>query len=272
MPHRQRRKSETGFYHVVSKGDGGQVIFEGDSDRLHYLSLLAHALDARKANLHAYCLMSNHVHLLIEDREDELSELMKEINESYARYYAKKTGRVGHVFQGRFWSEPVGTDEHFLAVMRYIHSNPEPAGICRAKDYPWSSYRAYIGDTGEVRAHKAYASRRLDKSQDSPVVTTKLALSLLGGAEAFKNFSRLGGRDARPFPGSTLSNHIAPDELVNIALRILGRETLYGLKKMKPCERVTYFEQLSKAGFTHSEIARVTGIGQASISRALKKS
>lgn len=250
MPHAQRKRSETGFYHIVSKGDGGQVIFEEREDRFRFLEELETSASEHGIEIHAYCLMSNHVHLLVRDRESMLSEFMKQLNENYARYYARNTGRVGHVFQGRFWSEPVECDEHFLAALRYIHANPEPPGICKAKEYPWSSYRAYVGS-------KSF-------------VITELALSLLGSVSRFCEFHEESRLSAKPFAGSTLTNHLSYDELSAIAVSIIGRETLNGLRMMTPKCRAPYLLKLHDAGMTRGEIARVTGLGPRSVERTLK--
>lgn len=250
MPRTQRKRSESGFYHVVTKGDGSQIIFEDDADRVRYLKTLEMAADESGIVTHAYCLMSNHVHLLVHDERSELSAFMKKLDEDYARYFSKKSARVGHVFNGRFWSEPVETDEHYLAALRYIHSNPEPANICLARDYPWSSYRSYVAD--------------------SSFVHTDFALQLLDGVQAFESFHFSGGSFAKPFKGSSLRGHLTVDELARVAVCLLGRDTLASIKTLKPKDRLPHLEALSNAGFTVSEIARVTGIGQASVHRMLK--
>ena len=249
MPHTQRKRGESGFYHAVTKGDGGQIVFEKDADRLRYLKELETAAGDFKVEVHAYCLMSNHVHLLLEDQDGELGLFMKQLNERYAMYYAKTTGRVGHVFQGRYWSEPVDSDDYYLAAMRYIHANPEPPGICKASAYAWSSYGAY--------------------ARASSFVKTDLALSMLGGVEAFEAFHIDAIKYAKPFPESKLTAHLSSDEQLNVAVSILGRDVLNSLKGLKPQERRTRVEQLAQAGFSDTEIARLTGIGRSSIRRDL---
>ena len=255
MPHVSREKSESGFYHVVTKGDGGQIIFEDERDRAHIEAHIKATLADCHVKLHAYCLMANHVHFLLQDEQGELSAFMKAINENHAMYIAKKIGRVGHVFQGRFWSEPVVTDEHFLAALRYIHANPEPAGICSAADYRWSSYSAY----------------RDADDEKALFVTTDFALSMLGGRADFEAFQQPGGRFARPFAGSRLMGHLSADELARVALDLLGRETLYGMRSLKPAERSPHLRKMAEAGFTASEIARLTGLGQPSVYKLLKE-
>ena len=252
MPHVQRIKSGTGFYHAVIKGDGGQIIFESDADRLRFLEELERATRDFGVSVHAYCLMANHVHLLIEDPKDNLSAFMKQLEERYAMYFRKITGRVGHVFRGRFWSEPIDTEERLLATIRYIHANPEPPGMCRASEYRWSSYQAYMGAPS--------------------VATTKLILGILGSPEAFASFHENAGSFAKPFPQSKLCRHLSYDELTHIAISLLGRDTLNALKMQKPLMRQPYLELLAAAGFTATQIARITGVGQASINRALHES
>lgn len=255
MPHGERKKSETGFYHVVVKGDGGQILFEGDGDRKRFLEELKRAKADHGIAVHAYCLMSNHVHLLVEDAgegRDGLGPFMKQLCERYAMHFRKRTGRVGHVFQGRYWSEPIGSDEYFLACLRYIHANPEPAGIGPASGYTWSSYSEYAGKPG------------------FGVASTELALGLLGGPSGFESFQENGGAFARAFPKSSLVRHLSYDELLRIAKNVLGEETFARLKEMDPDERAENLRMLAAAGFTESQIARLTGIGRSSIVRSLK--
>ena len=97
--------------------------------------------------LHAYCLMDNHVHLLLQEQEETLGEIMKRVGVSYAYWFNRKYERVGHLFQGRFRSETVEDDAYFLTVLRYIHQHPVQAKlVARCSDYPWSSYAAYANE------------------------------------------------------------------------------------------------------------------------------
>ena len=250
MPRTVRKGSESGFYHIVTKGDGSQVIFEGERDRMRYLSMLQKAAIDYEVKIHAYCLMSNHVHLLIRDEKRAVSDFMKQLDEQYAMYFAHITARAGHVFQNRFWSEPIESEAHFLSTIRYIHANPEPAGICKLNEYPWSSYRAYL--------------------EGSSFVSTEMALALLGGFDGFIVFSASGGRFAKPFRDSSLTRHLSPDELVQIASIILGSEMLANLRALNPRSRQEPLKQLVEAGFTTKEISRVTGLGCSSIQYALQ--
>ena len=251
MPHVPRKKSESGFHHVVTKGDGSQVVFESDKDRKRYLGDLADSLNDHRVKLHAYCLMSNHVHLLIQDKDGNISSFMKQLNERYAMYFREVTGRVGHVFQRPFWSEPVDTDERFLCTVRYIHANPEVAHMCSTSEYPWSSYKAHLAE--------------------SPIVEVSLTRDLLGSVSQFESFSASGGRHATPFSGSKLRGHLSYDELLGVACHAIGKQTLNSLKAMVPRDREAPIKALRSAGLSEREIARLTGLGRASVRAAFNR-
>ncbi len=144
MPRSARKKSSSGIYHIVLRGINKQRIFEDDEDSLYFLEKLKIYKDISGYEIYAYCLMSNHVHLLMKEGEEPLSTAFRRIGASYVYWYNWKYSRAGHLFQDRFRSEPVETDEYFLTVMRYIHQNPLKAGIVKEiQEYPWSSYREY---------------------------------------------------------------------------------------------------------------------------------
>ena len=135
--------SYTSFYHVIVRGIGKQILFEENADYRFYLSILKKHSIETNIRVYAYCLMENHVHILLYDPEKNLSLLMKKIGVCYAHFFNKKYERTGHLFQDRYLSEPVETEAYLLTVYRYILKNPEKAGICTPKNYPWSSYHEY---------------------------------------------------------------------------------------------------------------------------------
>lgn len=140
-----RERSNTGIYHIMLRGVNKQNIFEDDEDRFKFLEILKHFKGVCKYDLYAYCLMSNHIHILLKEREDSVSVAIKRISSSYVLWYNKKYKRSGHLFQERFKSETVNDDEYFIRVLRYIHQNPIKAGmvntIARTK---WTSHFDYI--------------------------------------------------------------------------------------------------------------------------------
>ena len=114
MPRSARKKSSSGIYHVILRGINKQRIFEDDEDNLYFLEKLKTYKDISGYELYAYCLMSNHLHLLIKEGGDSLSIAFRRIGASFVYWYNRKYSRSGHLFQDRFKSEPVETDEYFL--------------------------------------------------------------------------------------------------------------------------------------------------------------
>lgn len=134
------------LYHITSRGDGQEDIYLDDGDRVLALAVLEDV--ARRLNwcIHAYCLMGNHYHLLIETPDGNLAQGMRQFNGVYTQRFNRLHARVGHVFQGRYKAILVQKDSYLLELARYIVLNPVRAGMVRsAKDWPWSSYRATSG-------------------------------------------------------------------------------------------------------------------------------
>lgn len=134
------------LYHVTSRGDRQEAIYETDGDRQLFLSVLSGVCEHYHWLCHAYCLMDNHYHLLIETPEGNLSKGMRQLNGLYTQGFNRAHKRVGHVFQGRYKAILVDKEDYLLEVARYIVLNPVRARMVRsAKDWPWSSYRATVG-------------------------------------------------------------------------------------------------------------------------------
>jgi putative transposase len=134
------------FYHICARGNERKAIFKENKDKKHFLHLLEFAHSKYQATFHAYVLMDNHYHLILETPKAGLSKIIHSLNTAYTLYFNKKYQRFGHLFQGRYRSVIIEADSYLLALSRYIHLNPVRAGIVKnPEDYPWSSYLAYIG-------------------------------------------------------------------------------------------------------------------------------
>ena len=145
MPRQARESSGTGIYHVMMRGINHQNIFEEQEDYYQFLTTLDVMAQSRNYILYAYCLMLNHIHLLIREREDTIGMAIKRIASSYVYYYNHKYSRDGHLFRERYKSEPVNDMAYFVTLLRYIHQNPLKAGMVeRVKDYEFSSWGEYI--------------------------------------------------------------------------------------------------------------------------------
>lgn len=153
MPRQSRKSSNTGIYHVMLRGINRQDIFEDSEDYQKFircLNLLLETYDEQGyrvdalCDIYAYCLMPNHVHIIIHEKTAPIGDIMKKLTVSYAFYFNKKYQRFGHLFQDRFRSEPVEDIGYFKTLLRYIHLNPVHAGlVTSAGDYDWSSWHEY---------------------------------------------------------------------------------------------------------------------------------
>ena len=157
MPRRQRMVSLTGIYHIMMRGVNQQQIFFDDSDYRFFMKMLDRYKSICGYQLHAFCLMGNHVHLLMQAGEEPPGCMIKRIGCAFVYWYNAKYERAGHLFQDRYRSEVVNSERYYLTVLRYILRNPVNAGICLSpEEYAYSSAREYlcsekgITDTGYV--------------------------------------------------------------------------------------------------------------------------
>ncbi len=242
MPRQARAISESGYYHVISRGVNKEVIFRDDRDYLKYLGFLRQYSEESGISIVAYCLMNNHVHLLIRDQEGELSVFMKRIGISYAQYFNTRYERTGHLFQGRFKSQNVEDEDYLLTVYRYILLNPEKAGIASAEKYPWSSYHDYY---------------RRSELTDAAIVR-----SLIGIHVSLREFLNQKGQDK----DCQLFEHERPDEKwpSGVVEELLDHKDL---KAVSATERDRYLQILMEAGLSMRQIEQVTGINRGIVQR-----
>lgn len=148
MPRAARIKSSSeALYHIIECGNERRDIFHDDEDRSRFLTIVKQNQVKYGFKIYAYCLMTNLVHLLLSCEAIDISQVMKSINVSYVIYFNRKYQRCGHLFQDRFKSELIGTNEYVMEVSRTIHLNPVRAGIVsgdKMAEYHWSSYRHYL--------------------------------------------------------------------------------------------------------------------------------
>lgn len=163
MPRRLRVHQPGGFYHVTLRGNHQQAIFFTDSDRGLLNKIVARAVEKFGARLHAYCWMSNHLHMLMQVGLEPLSGVMRQIASEYARAIQIKLITTGHFFERRYHASLVSSDSYLMELVRYIHLNPLRAESVRSvSQFPWSSHHVYVGERTE------------------PWVTTDFCLALFG--------------------------------------------------------------------------------------------
>lgn len=135
-----------GYYHVMMRGNGGDDIFFSSADHTRFLLLIQEGIERYDHRIHAFCLMNNHVHLLVQVGSTSLSSIIQNLSFRYTRYINRQRQRVGHLFQGRYQAILVDADSYLLELVRYIHLNPVRAGLCEwAEPFEWSSFSAYMG-------------------------------------------------------------------------------------------------------------------------------
>jgi|SRR3990167_933143 len=147
MPYRELIFYKGGYYHIYSRGIEKRTIFLDRADNQRFLSRLKDYKKRHQITVLAYCLMPNHYHLLIrQDSDEPLSAFLQRLNVAYSMYFNKRYERVGPLFQGRFKTKLIDSDEYLLHLSRYIHLNPKEilSSQKSLRNYPWFSYRAYL--------------------------------------------------------------------------------------------------------------------------------
>ena len=246
MPRQAREKSESGFYHVLLRGIGQQNIFEDEEDNERFLQTLKRYKDEMQFEIHAYCLMGNHVHILIKDIKDELDLIIKKLAGSYAYYFNWKYERIGHLFQDRFKSEVVNDDSYYLALIRYIHQNPQKANIASVQEYKWSSYQEYINSERIVSSH--------------------FALELLGGREQFSAYVQACSEDS--FLDIHAKENLTDRKAIDIIKKKFRIDNALSIAMMPPEQRNRLIRKLKDEGLSIRQISRLTGVNRGVVLRA----
>lgn len=263
------------LYHVSSRGNARGDIYESDEDRMKFLSLLENACQRYDWYCHAYCLMSNHYHLLIETNSPSLSKGMKYLNGTYTQYFNRQNRRVGHVYQGRFKAILVQKETYLLELARYIVLNPVRARMVRsAKDWPWSSYRATAG---------------LVNSE--PCLTVDWILSMFSktrrlAQQRYLEFVEQGNNQPSPWEYLINQIYLGTDDFVeDMQCKLNPEQSLQDIprkQKKSPPKPLSYYEKqcenrreamfraYSSGHYTLSEVGEWFGVSYATVSRVVK--
>jgi REP element-mobilizing transposase RayT len=257
MPRQARQISKTGVYHVLVRGINRADLFHDDEDRRRYLETLARIAGDASTKVLGYCLMDNHVHLLLAEDLISISNVMHRLGASYAYYYNRRYERTGHVFQNRFKSENVEDESYLQAVIRYIHQNPVKAGLARSADeYRWSSCRVYYG--------------KQDYCPD--LTSTTLILGLFSkqkerAIKALRNFTEEETSDMclEDLAGTALSDTQARQ----VIEKVMQMRPVSALLRMTNAERDEVLHQLKRIeGLSIRQISRLTGVSFNIVKRA----
>ncbi|MEH7886356.1 transposase [Bacillus sp. JJ1609] len=258
MPREAIRKSITGVYHVILRGANRQEIFHDDEDNMKFLDVLKKVKRKGRVVLYAWCLMSNHVHLLLKEGEEELATTMKRIGVSYASFYNWKYHTTGHLFQDRFKSENVETDEYFLTVVRYIHQNPVKArNSPRVEEWKWSSCAGYYGQV-------YYPGGMLDRGKTLRMFGENRTLA----KERFREFNERNNNDVcleYIYRVRKLTDEQAREEIK----QMLGEVEIAQVKSLPGWQRDHYLILIkSIEAITIRQAARILGVSKDLVHRA----
>lgn len=251
MPRKARKLSNTKIYHVVIRGMDHQTLFEETKDYIKYLDLLAFYKEECKFDLYAYCLMSNHVHLILRTNDTPLDTIFRKINTHYAGWFNMKYHRCGHLQQDRFYSEPINDNLYFLTAIRYVHRNPFKAGIetSPGASYKWSSIYAYLNN-------------------DSNLVDIDYVYKLIS-PHNFLNYNNVNTDDTCLDIDQT-PKRLPDDVAKDILFLISNCKTSTEFKELSLSDRNKYLKSAINKGISIRQLNRLTGISIGIIQRAIK--
>lgn len=244
MPREARKKSSTGIYHVMLRGINGQIIFEDHEDNEKFLQTIKEYKEECRYEIYAYCLMGNHIHLLMKEGQEDLGMIFRRIGAKYVYWYNWKYQRNGHLFQDRYKSEVVEDNRYFLTVLRYIHQNPIKAEITKdIQEFPWSSYNEYMGK--------------------ECICDTDFPLSLFSNdtkkaIELFEQFNKKENNDQCLSYKTKLRIH--DQEAIRIIKDLAGIHTLNEIQAFKKEKRNKVIKEFKNKGLSIRQIERLTGI------------
>lgn len=258
MPRKARQLSPSGVYHIMVRGIDKRQIFVTDDDSLRYLALLDFVQNENFEIL-GYCLMGNHVHMLVKTAKDSAEALetaMKKLGVRYVNFFNSKYQRVGTLYQGRFVSQPVATVGYFLRVLRYIHNNPVAAGMVQSPaDYMYSSYCDYFGGRKTVicRVHTEYA----------------LQLRPLDWLREWHNLPERNAKGICDIDQPRTHQRLKDDEVVHL-IDILAGCSPRNVKSLPENKMENLFHSLlQEEGASIAQLSRLTGISRGEIKRFL---
>lgn len=287
MARKPRIHHPDGLYHVIFRGNGGQSVFLNDEDRYRFFLLLQEGTCRFGYHVHAFCLMTNHIHLALQVNDIPLSRCMHNLSFRYTRWVNWRQKRTGHLFQGRYKAVLVDGDCYLLELIRYIHLNPVRAGMVKyPEEYPWSSHGVYL------------------ENESLPWLATDKLLNHFGKSiekarESYRNFvlDGLGEEHRSEFHGIGRDTRLLGDDsfidkclsgLENIPTRLTVKEiiervcSVYNigeteLKSQSQCRNIS--EARAVAGWlaqelrcvTLSEVGKVTNRDVGSMSSAVRR-
>ncbi|SHG03699.1 transposase [Ornithinibacillus halophilus] len=258
MPRKARRKSNSGIYHIILRGANRQEIFHDDDDCIRFLEILKKYKDKTDIKVYAWCLMGNHIHLLLKEGNEAISNTMKRIGVSYVSYYNWKYRTTGHLFQDRFKSENVETDRYLLTVTRYIHQNPLKAGMVgKVEEWSWSSCLGYYGK-------HCFPIKLLDKE----LVLGMFSVDMEKAIERFRVFNEE-RNDDECLDEPVIKRRKTDEEARQEIKQLLGQLEIAQVKSLPRVERNSVLRRVKRIdGVSQRQVARILGVSATLVFRA----
>ena len=253
MPRNKRLIGLSNVYHIITRGIDKQDIFYDDKDRSFFLKQLLEVKKKFNLEIYAYCLMYNHVHLVIRSQNNLVSKSIQSLGIRYSQYFNRKYNRSGPLFEERFKSKCVENKKYFLDVCRYVHRNPETAGFCSIENYLWSSYNEYLNK--------------------EKIIDKKILLHYFDNdLNKFINFTVNQKRDLYEETKESLEyefiSKLTDEDLSKIIIKRLKLKSIMDLTHFNKKERIYALRDLKNIpGTNKTQLARVTRISRFIIER-----
>lgn len=255
MPRHARKLASSMTYHIVIKGADRQIIFKEPKDYIKYLDFLQYYKEEFGFELYAYCLLSNHVHLLLRHPANtSLENIFRHLNTAYASWFNMKYQRTGFLQGGRYFSEPVDSEQYLLTVLRYIHYNPTKANLeaYPGMKYHWTSFYDYENETPGL-------------------VDIDFIFSLLGSKQHFLDLHKIPVED-ECFDIHKIRIRITDDIVKDLLLEYCNCKTSVDFQNLSLMERDKSIVLLHKKGASARQINRLTGTPRGVIERVISSS
>lgn len=256
MPRKPRTMSSTGIYHIILRSVNQHLIFEEDSDYQKFIYILSDCKMKYDIKVYAYCLMDNHIHILLNSPADKLAAFFRSLGTRFVRWYNNKYLRTGHLFQDRYHSTTIESERAFLAALVYIHDNPVKANMCRyPSEYRWSSYNAYYG-------------------KKNSLVDTGLADRIAGGRDSLlRFFSRATNHSNDELFANDHKKQklfITDDRALEVFISTSKLSSTSEVNSLNKVQRNRLIRNLRTKGLTVKQIARLIDISETTVKRLSK--
>ena len=256
MPRKPRILSSTGIYHIILRSVNQHIIFEEDSDYQKFLFVLSDCKKKYDIDIYAYCLMDNHIHLMLFASNDKLAGFFQSLGTRFVRWYNNKYSRSGHLFQERFHSSVIQNEKAFLSALIYIHNNPVKANMCRyASEYRWSSLNAFYG-------------------AKNPLVNVSFAYNIAGSKDFLLKYfatETVAPENALFSNDHRETNHFHTDEkALDIFKSVTNLPSTSAVVNLEKVKRNEYIRVLKEKGLTIRQVARVMDVSGTTVKRICK--